>query len=328
MTKSTDRVPDISVVTPMYGEAGSIDTLLPALRGNLSAAHVTFEVIVIDDGSSDQTWNTLRQKAGGFPELRAARLSRNFGKEASVRAGLEMARGNAVIVMDSDMQHPPALLPEMIRFWRDGAQIVEAVKANRDVDSAFQRSMSRTFNRILYWLSGMDMMSSTDFRLLDRQVVEALLSMEERNAFFRGMTTWLGFERRQVSFDVPARASGKPAWSAFGRAKLAVSSIAAFSATPLYLVHLIGALFLIFAAGLSAQTLYMKFYGGARSGFTTVIIVLLVIGSAIMFSLGIIGDYIGRIYTEVQRRPRYVISERIEQSEEAAAAEPRKVNTY
>jgi glycosyltransferase involved in cell wall biosynthesis len=303
----------------MYGEADSIDTLLPALRENLGAAGVTFELIVIDDGSGDRTWEALRRVASGFPELRAARLSRNFGKEAAMRAGLEMARGKAVIVMDSDMQHPPTLIPEMIRLWRDeGAQIVEAVKQNRDVDSGFQRIMSRAFNKILFWLSGMNMTSSTDFRLLDRQVVVAFLGMEERNAFFRGMTTWLGFVRRQIGFNVPPRASGKPAWSTFGRMKLAIKSIGAFSATPLYLVHLIGTVFLIFAAALSVQTLYMKFFGGASSGFTTVIIVLLVIGSAIMFSLGIIGDYIGRIYTEVQRRPHYVVSERIEPQEEAS----------
>jgi glycosyltransferase involved in cell wall biosynthesis len=305
----------------MYGEARSVDALLPALRENLRAAQVTFEVIAIDDGSGDNTWDALRHAAAAFPELRAARLSRHFGKEAAVRAGLEMARGQAVIVMDSDMQHPPALIPEMISLWReDGAQIVEAVKRNRDVDSAFQKLMSRVFNKILFWLSGMNLASSTDFRLLDRQVVEALLSMEERNAFFRGMTTWLGFERRQIGFNVPARVSGKSAWSVFGRVKLAISSIGAYSATPLYLVHLVGAVFLVFAAALSVDTLYMKFYGGAASGFTTVIIVLLVIGSAIMFSLGIIGDYIGRIYTEVQRRPRYVVSERIEPEEGATGS--------
>lgn len=183
---------------------------------------------------------------------------------------------------------------------------------SRAADSAFQRVTSAAFNKVLFWLSGMNLTGSTDFRLLDRQLMEGLLRMEERNAFFRGMTTWLGFDRRQIGFSVPVRVSGKSAWSAFSRVKLAVSSICAFSAAPLYLVHLGGVTFLVFAAVLSVQTLFMKFYGGAASGFTTVIIVLLVIGGAIMFSLGIIGDYIGRIYTEVQRRPRYVIRELLE----------------
>ncbi len=322
MSEQSNRSPVVSVVTPMHGEGRSIDALLRALRENLHAAQVTFEVIAIDDGSSDDTWDVLRHATRAFPELRAARLSRRFGKEAAVRAGLELARGQAVIVMDSDLQHPPALIPEMVRLWReDGAQIVEAVKLNREVDSAFQRIMSRAFNKILFWLSGLNLKNSTDFRLLDRQVVAALLTMQEINAFFRGMTTWLGFERRQLGFDVPPRAFGKPAWSVLGRARMAISSITSFSATPLYLVHLVGAVFLVFAAGLTVDTLYMKFYGSAASGFTTVIIVLLVIGSAIMFSLGIIGDYIGRIYTEVQGRPRYVISERIEQDDEATATQ-------
>ncbi len=301
----------LSIVVPVHDEAAVLPETLAEIARHVAPLGLRHEVIVVDDGSSDATWRTLREHAARDPSLCAVRLSRRFGKEAALCAGLELARGDATIVMDGDLQHPPALIPAMVAAWRDGADIVEAIKSDRGDAPAADSWRARLFYALFRALSGQELGNASDFKLLDRRVLDAYLSLKERNVFFRGMTAWLGFDRRTVEFAVPPRRAGASRWSLARLMRLAVTAVTSFSSAPLHLVTLLGGCFLVFSLALGAQTLYRKLTGTALDGFTTVILVLLITGSALMIGLGIIGEYIARIYEEVKGRPRYVVSERI-----------------
>ena len=305
--------PLISVVIPLYNEGSHLRDLLSDLKAGLQAIGCRFEVVLVDDGSSDNTWTKIEDEARTWPNLCAIRLSRNFGKELALCAGLERARGNAVIVMDGDGQHPPSLLPLLIEKWRtSGADIVEAVKLKRGHESLASRFGALTFYVILNKLSGFELKGASDFKLIDRRVRDTWLAMRERNVFFRGMTAWMGFKTIQIPFEVGPRRAGKSGWSYLRRAKLALIGITTFSSFPLRLVTFAGMIFFLFAVGLGVQTLYLKLAGRAFTGFATVILLELIIGSLLMISLGIIGEYLARIYEEVKGRPRYIVSESIE----------------
>ena len=268
------------------------------------------EMIAIDDGSTDSTWQALEKVAEQMPELKALRFSRNFGKEAAICAGLAYSSGQACIVIDSDLQHPPELIPEMVRLWRqEHWEIVEGIKKTRGSESLINRIGARFFYRTLSGLSGYNLYGSSDFKLLDRKVIDAWLDMRERNTFFRGMISWLGYRRNQVTFSVPRRRLTQSRWSFLGLFRLAVIAITAFSSLPLQAVTILGGLFLLGAITFSIYALVMYFLGLAFPGFTTVIVLELLIGGVLMISLGIIGTYIAQIYQEVKYRPRYVVAE-------------------
>jgi len=305
--------PLISVVIPLYNEGSHLRELLADLKTVLQQTGCRFEVILVDDGSSDSTWAKIQDEARMSLELRGVRLSRNFGKELALCAGFERARGDAVIVMDGDGQHPPSLLPLMIETWRtSGADIIEAIKRRRGRESLTSKFGALTFYVILNKLSGFDLKGASDFKLMDRRVLDTWLAMRERNVFFRGMTAWMGFRTIQIPFEVAPRRAGKSGWSYLRRAKLALIGITTFSSFPLHLVTFTGMIFFLFAVGLGIQTLYLKLAGRAFTGFATVILLELIIGSLLMVSLGIIGEYLARIYEEVKGRPRYIVSESIE----------------
>jgi len=306
----------ISIVMPVYREAAHIGEVLRDVRTALTEANVAFELVLIDDGSPDDTWTALLKQSQDFPMMRAARLSRNFGKEHALCAGLEMARGDAVIVMDADGQHPPSLLPKIIETWRStGVDIVEGTKIDRGEETLF----SKVAAGIFYWswnrLSGFEMRGASDYKLLSRAAVDAYLEMDERNVFFRGMTAWLGFSRAQVPFEVATRAGGNSSWSILHRVRLAVTGISGFSSLPLQFVTFAGIVFFAFSLLFGVYTLVLQFAGHAATGFSTVILLLLFVGSLLMISLGIIGIYLARIYDEIKGRPRYVISQQIEPRE-------------
>jgi len=316
MDDVSPTTPLISVVIPLYNEGSHLRELLSDLRKALQQTGCRFEIVVIDDGSSDDTWAKIRDEARMCSDLRAIRLSRNFGKELALCAGFERARGNAVIVMDGDGQHPPSLLPLMIETWRtSGADIIEAVKRRRGRESLTSKFGALTFYVILNKLSGFDLKGASDFKLIDRRVLDTWLAMRERNVFFRGMTAWMGFRTIQVPFEVGPRRAGKSGWSYLRRAKLALIGITTFSSFPLHVVTFAGVIFFLFAVGLAIQTLYLKLAGRAFTGFATVILLELIIGSLLMISLGIIGEYLARIYEEVKGRPRYIVSESIEREQ-------------
>jgi len=313
MDDVSPTTPLISVVIPLYNEGSHLRELVSDLRKALQQTGCRFEIVVIDDGSSDDTWAKIKDEARMCSDLRAIRLSRNFGKELALCAGFERARGNAVIVMDGDGQHPPSLLPLMIETWRtSGADIIEAVKRRRGRESLASKFGALTFYVILNKLSGFDLKGASDFKLIDRRVLDTWLAMRERNVFFRGMTAWMGFRTIQIPFEVAPRRAGKSGWSYLRRAKLALIGITTFSSFPLRLVTFAGMIFFLFAVGLGVQTLYLKLAGRAFTGFATVILLELIIGSLLMISLGIIGEYLARIYEEVKGRPRYIVAESID----------------
>lgn len=299
---------EISVIIPVYNEGVHISRSLCLIEEELQNITSSFEIIVIDDGSKDATWSQLVQLSQRLTRLRSFRLSRNFGKEHALCAGLEHAEGQAIIIMDCDLQHPPSLLSRMVHLWRhEGKELVECVKINRGKERFDKKLSASLFYNVLNKLSGLDLRGASDFKLLDRKIVQAWLQMPERNTFFRGMTAWVGFERAQIPFEVPERVDGNTQWSLFSLFKLGIKAIVAFSSLPLRIVNFFGLIFLVGSAILTIQTLVRFFMGTAVSGFTTVILLLLFTGSLVLISLGIIGEYMASIYQEVKGRPRYLI---------------------
>jgi len=307
------RQPLLSVVLPVFREGAHLAALLADVRSFLRQCNLPYELIIVDDGSPDNTWQVITTEAQSSQALRALRLSRNFGKESALCAGLEHAKGDAVIVMDADGQHPPWLIPDMVNLWRtSGADIVEAVKRTRGRESLSSKLGAQLFYFILNKLSGFHFKGASDFKLMNRKAVDAWLRMHERNVFFRGMTVWMGFNTVQIPFEVVPRSAGRSTWSILKRVKLALIGITAFSSFPLHVVTFAGVVFLGLSVLLGLQTLYLKLAGRAVSGFATVILLELIIGSLLMISLGVIGEYLARIYEEVKGRPRYLVEESIE----------------
>ncbi len=303
----------LSVVIPVFREGAHLRAFLAAVRSSLEQCHLSYELVLVDDGSPDDTWGVITTEAKNCQALRALRLSRNFGKESALCAGLEHAKGDAVIVMDADGQHPPSLIPDMVNLWQtSGGDIVEAVKRRRGRESLSNKLGAQLFYFILNKLSGFHFKGASDFKLMNRKAVDAWLKMHERNVFFRGMTVWMGFTTVQVPFEVVPRSAGQSTWSVLKRLKLALVGITAFSSFPLHLVTFAGVIFLGISVLLALETVYLKLAGRAVSGFATVILLELIIGSLLMISLGIIGEYLARIYEEVKGRPRYLVKESIE----------------
>lgn len=308
---SDSSAPTLSIVVPAYQEAAGLAEGLRAIGASARATTLSFELIVVDDGSTDETWAMIATLGAELPELVGVRLSRNFGKEGAIAAGLDHVRGEACLVMDADLQHPPALIPEMVRYWRAGGwDVVEGVKTHRGQESVLHRLTARTFYRAAAWITGYDLQDASDFKLIDRRVVREWRRLGERATFFRGLVAWLGFSRVQVPFEVPSRTTGDSRWSLAALGGLAVRAVTSFSALPLQLVTVLGAAMLVVAVVIGAQAVRLWWAGLAMPGFTTVILLQLIIGGFLMISLGIIGTYLARIYDEVKARPRYVVRER------------------
>ncbi len=312
----------ISLLIPFYNEEKQIPATLDVVIPIMAATGLDFELVLVDDGSRDQTWTVIERAARADPRIRGLRFSRNFGKEAAICAALDAADGDAVILMDGDLQHPPQHIPEMIRLWQSGYDIVEGIKVTRGKESLASRLNAQVFYGLFRWFSGYDLRNASDFKLLDRRVVEEWKGLPEHDTFFRGLSAWLGFRRVTFAFEVAARESGGSKWSLFKLAALSINAITGFSAMPLQFITISGLILLIGSMALALQTLIHWFNGTAASGFTTVILLQLLIGGAIMISLGLIGIYIARIFTEVKGRPRYIIAARAGMS--GAGPEPGK----
>jgi len=307
------QVPTLSLVIPVYNEASHFEDSLQIIKSELEKLQLPYEIVLVNDGSKDHTWELLKRLVLVHPEVRALNLSRNFGKEAATRAGLEAAKGKAVITMDGDLQHPPSLIPAMVHQWRHGhVQIIDAVKTSRGKETLLSKARAGIFYSLFNKLTGYNLRGASDYKLMDRAVVDALLSMPEYNVFFRGMASWVGFKRQEISFAVDPRKGGVTGWSIFRLIKLALTAVTAFSSFPLHFITLTGVVFGLFAVMLGLQTIFTKVSGDALPGYTTVVLLLLIIGSALMIGLGILGEYIARIYDEVKRRPRYLVSEKLD----------------
>ena len=299
----------LSVILPSYNEEKMIATAAETLADILDTEQIPFELLFVDDGSRDGTWREIAAAREKDPRVCGIHFSRNFGKEAAMFAGLEKAAGDCCVVIDCDLQHPPEKIVEMYRLWEQGYEVVEGIKEDRGKESGFHRFAANRFYGLISRATGMDMAASSDFKLLDRKVVDALNAMPERNVFFRALSFWVGFKRTEVSYCVRERTAGESKWSTRSLIKYAINNIGSFSSAPLNVITGLGVVTLVVALVFTIIALVQKFSGQALEGFTTVIILLLFIGSLIMISLGIIGYYIARIYDELKGRPRYIISE-------------------
>lgn len=299
----------ISVILPSYNEEKMISVAADTICGIMEGENIDCELLFVDDGSRDKTWAEICAAAEKHPQVVGLHFSRNFGKEAAMFAGLEKAKGDCCVVIDCDLQHPPEKIVEMYRLWEQGYEVVEGIKEDRGEESGLHRFAANTFYRLISWATGMDMSDASDFKLLDRRVVDTLNSMPERNVFFRALSYWVGFKKTSVSYCVRERTAGESKWSTKSLIKYALTNISSFSSAPLHIVTVLGAVTLVCAVVFGVIALVQKFSGAALGGFTTVILLLLFIGSVIMISLGIIGYYIARIYDEIKGRPRYIISE-------------------
>ena len=313
--------PLLSVVLPAYNEEASVPRAAQVICALLEQADIRHEVIFIDDGSKDNTWAAIQAQAARSPQVRGVRFSRNFGKEAAIFAGLAQARGECTVVLDCDLQHPPEKILEMYRLWQEGYQVVEGIKTSRGKESPLHTLAARTFYSLISDATGIDMSRASDFKLLDRRAVDTLLAMREKNAFFRALSSWIGFSTAQVEFEVQPRLEGASKWSLRSLTKYALVNLTSFSAAPLQLITLLGVVVFLCSVVLGLWSLWEKISGRALEGFTTVILLQLIIGSVLMICLGIIGYYVARIYEEIKDRPRYIVAERCEGGQDDGQAE-------
>lgn len=269
---------------------------------------VTYELVFIDDGSSDGTWDAILRAHERDRNVRGVSFSRNFGKDRAVFAGLAEARGGCVAVMDCDLQHPPEKLPEMYDLWRQGFEIVEGVKRDRGEESAFRKMCAGAFNFVISRLMKLDMKRSSDFKLMDRKVVDTLLAMPEEDVFFRGLTAFVGYRRAEVEFDVAERTGGASKWSFRSLARYAVSSVTAFSTAPLYLSAILGVLFGLVAV--VTGILYATVGNDANRWLVFLGVMGLLAAACVLLCLGVMGYYLGRTFRQSLGRPRFVISRR------------------
>jgi len=303
------RKKTITIVIPALNEETAIDKHIPIIFEHIAnIKEIKLRILVVDDGSTDNTVEKLKKLCELYNALNFICFNRNFGKETAIHAGLLQSDTDAVIVMDSDLQHPPQLIEKMIAIWQQDIDVVEAYKVSRGKESYLSSLMGHSFYRLFGILSGMNIKNHSDFKLLDRKVVDAYCAMPEKKRFFRGIIPWLGFSSAQIPFEVPDRQHGVTAWSRLKLLKFSFTAITSFSTVPLHIITFLGVLCFIISFIIGSLALYHKYMGNAVSGFTTVILLILIIGSLLMIALGVIGIYIAHIYDEVKRRPDYVIN--------------------
>lgn len=298
----------LSIVLPAYNEEQMIEKTATVLCEMLEAERIEYELVFVNDGSKDRTWQIIEKICEAHKNIVGVHFSRNFGKESAIFAGLANASGDCCIVMDCDLQHPPETAIEMYHMWEHGYEVVEGVKRSRGKENPIHRACAGLFYKLMSRAVKIDMSRASDFKLMDKKVVEALLAMPERNAFFRALSSWVGYKSTYIEFDVREREAGESKWSAWSLIKYAITNIVSFSAAPMQFVTVSGIVIFLAAIILGIQTLCKYFSGQAVEGFTTVILLILLIGSVIMVSLGIIGYYLSKIYEEVKGRPRYIVS--------------------
>ena len=305
----------LSVVLPAYNEELMVGKTCRVLAQVLTEAQIPYELVVVNDGSSDRTWEEIQKAGEKDANVTGVLFSRNFGKEAAIFAGLAQAGGDVVAVMDCDLQHPPQTLIEMYRLWQDGYEVIEGVKSDRGKEGFLHKECAGFFYDIMSKATKVNMKDASDFKMLDRKAVDSILSMPERNMFFRATSTWVGYKTTSVEFEVQEREAGVSKWSPWTLVKYAFTNIVAFTTFPLQFVTITGVVCFICSLVLMIYSLIQYFAGSAVEGYTTLLMVLLLVGSAMMISLGIIGYYIAKIYEEVKRRPRYIISKVIKNGE-------------
>lgn len=301
----------LSVIIPAYNEEKLITKTNTVISNLLVKEGIEFEIIFINDGSTDETWEEIQRVCKEYPVTKSLSFSRNFGKEAAMFAGMAYAAGECCVIIDCDLQHPPETIIKMFHLWQEGYEVVEGVKSARGgvKESKIHLFAVKSFYHMISKATGIDMSHASDFKLLDKKVVQVLLSMPEKQVFFRALSSWVGFKNTSVVFDVQKREFGETKWSTVSLIKYALNNISSFSAAPMQIVTIAGVFFLIFAGVFGVQTLVFYWLGKSLEGFSTVILLLLFMGSILMISLGIIGYYISKIYDEIKGRPKYIVAE-------------------
>ncbi|QDF95881.1 glycosyltransferase [Azoarcus sp. DD4] len=310
------RIPVLSVVIPLYNESGSLGLLHQRLSAALDTLPLEVgrrELVFVDDGSRDTTFAEVGMLRAQDANVKAIRFARNFGKEAAMAAGLRAASGDVVVLMDGDLQHPPELIAEMVTHWQQGASMVTAVRRSRDTDPWLRRQLSRAFYSLFKRVSEVALAEGGgDFRLFDRAVVDAINSLPERTRFMKGITSWVGFRQVEVDFEPEERAAGASAWSMLRLLRYAVDGLSTFSTLPLRVWSLVG---LVMAAisGLYGGWLVVRtaIWGIDVPGYASIMVAVLFLSGIQLISLGVLGEYVGRIFTEVKARPLYLVAERI-----------------
>lgn len=302
----------LALIIPVYNEEKALESNFLEIRRVLEADGISCAYMFVDDGSKDGTWRVLTSLAETYSNVSAIRFARNFGKELALSAGVDQIDADYYLTMDSDLQHPPRYIKTMLdAMANQKVNIVEGVKSSRGKESFVYKIFAKSFYKFLKSITNLEMDNSSDFKLMDRQVIDAIRSFKERNLFFRGIVNWVGFNHMQIPFEVEERRGGDSHFPLTKLILLALNAILAYTSKPLYLTTVSGLVFLFFAIIIGVQTLYNYFVGTAISGFSTVILLLLITGSMIMLSLGIIGVYISRIYEEIKGRPRYIVEEKL-----------------
>jgi polyisoprenyl-phosphate glycosyltransferase len=303
--------PELSVVIPCYNEVRNLPALLERLRPVLDSLKMSYEVVFVDDGSRDDTLALLTRAHAADPRLKVVALSRNFGKETALTAGLRYARGAAVVPMDADLQHPPELIPQLVAEWRAGAEVVVALRRRRNTDPPWRRLASRTFFRVFNALSETPIIEGGgDYRLFDRRVIDVLNRLPERARFLKGLYSWVGFRQRTVAYDVQPRREGQTTFNLLSLAHYAVDAVTSFSTFPLRIWFYFG-MAVVFVSLLCAAwvALDVVIHGKEVPGFATLVMLILFFGGIQSLMLGIMGMYIGRIFNEAKARPLFVVRE-------------------
>lgn len=299
----------LSVVIPAFNEADNIRNTVRVIKELLRNNKIKNEIILIDDGSKDQTWKLIKYESHNAIDVIGIRFSRNFGKEAAIMAGLIESKGKCVVVIDCDLQHPPEKIVEMYRKWQDGYEIVEGIKNARGREKISNKIGAKVFYKIISKAMNIDMSNASDYKLLDRSAVKALINMPEKNVFFRALSSWIGYKTAVVKYDVNERKEGRSKWGFKKLTKYAISNITSFSSMPMQIITILGASMLLASIILTIIAIKDYITGVALGGFTTVIILVCFTSSTIMISLGILGYYISKIFEQVQNRPKFIIWE-------------------
>lgn len=298
----------LSIIIPAYNEQENIENTAKVIGGIMAENKIECEIIFVDDGSKDNTWSIIEELSNKDHCIRGLKFSRNFGKEGAIFAGLKACDGECAVVIDCDLQHPPTIIPEMYSLWEQGYEVVEAVKSSRGKESLIYKMFAKSFYRIMKNSSNVNLDRASDFKLMDRKVIDALNEMPERLTFFRALSSWVGFKTAQIEFEVAPRNAGTTKWNFRKLMKFALNNITSFTNFPMQIITALGVIFFIFALVMGVQTLVQFFSGNSLEGFTTAYMLILLSASFIMIGLGIIGYYMSKIYEEIKFRPRYIVS--------------------
>lgn len=303
---------DLSVVVPLYGEESNVDFLLERLESVLAATGLSYEIVCVDDGSRDRTLDHLILHHYRNPAVKVIALSRNFGKEIAMTAGIDAASGAAVIPIDADLQDPPELIPELVARWRQGYEVVYAQRRSRQGETWLKRTTAKAFYGLIGRMTAIEIPSDTgDFRLIDRRAVDALKQLPERTRFMKGLFAWVGFRQTAVLYDRAPRHSGQTKWNYWRLWNFALDGITSFSFGPLRIWSYVGSLISLGAFGYGAFLIVRTLFLGIDvPGYASLMVTMLFLGGIQLLTLGIMGEYLGRIYEEVKGRPLYLVRER------------------